>query len=62
VGVLLLLLLLLKLEASVMFVRLTFPPAAVHHASKMHCHRVWLTGHCRVCVTRGKSRLEKRVT
>ena len=36
VGVLLLL---LELELSVMFVHLTFSPTAVHHTSKMHCHR-----------------------
>jgi len=40
------LVLLVLLEVTVVFVRLTFPPAAVYHARKMHCHEE-VTGHNR---------------
>lgn len=50
---LVLLVLLLLLEVTVVFVCLMFPPAAVYHASKMHCHRNDHGSQQKACVTEG---------
>lgn len=39
-----------------MVVHLTFPPAAVYHTSKMHCHEDDNGSQQRVCVTRARPR------